>query len=200
MKEVGAIDKTSPRLKETGLKTNHPSSFLNRHKTSEDPAQGQNPGSCVAGEWSSRTISEGCYTERTQNAQIVWSGLQTTCIQVAGLTRSLLSAVLTKIKCFGTGTQQPLLAPGSWNRSAVTGIQDCRAAWPGHTGDRARKRAPKHRAKQAATEISRGLVHVGPGTSHDLQWPLFLIRNPLSKSKHYNNKKSHGAGGCFCNF
>lgn len=32
------------------------------------------------------------------------------------------------------------------------------------------------------------------GTDH------FLTRNPLSKSEHYNNKKSHRAEGCFCNF
>lgn len=170
VKEVGAIRKTSPRLQETGLRTSHPISFLNRLKTSKDAAKGQHPGSCVVGEWSHRTISEGCYTERTQNTQ-TQSGLacRWQAWQVSR-TMALLTEQLTKRKCFRTGTQQLPLAPGSWSRRAVTGSQDCRAALPGHTGDRARRRAPKHRANQAAKETSHGLVPMGMGTRHDLQW------------------------------
>lgn len=166
MKAVGAIEKISPRLKETGLETNHAISFLNRCKTSKDPAVGRILGAVCWGNGAAGPFLRDA-TQNIKFSDSVWSGWQTT-FRWAGLTGQQDQGTAHSKKMFWD--RNTAACPGSrqLEQKGSGRSQDCRAALPGHPGDRARWRAPKHRANQAATEMCTPQGWV-PMARHDLQ-------------------------------
>lgn len=131
MKVVGAIEKTSPRLKETGLETNHPISFLKGYKTSTDPGMDRILGAV----WWGNRAAGPFLRDATQKEhkilrlRLVWLADH---IQVGRSDRSAGPWHCSQ-KENGLGQEHcPALAPGRWSRRAVAGArsaeQQCQGA------------------------------------------------------------------------
>lgn len=181
--EGGSCNREKQSQAPRGLETSHPTSLVNRYKSSKEPAKGQNPGSCVVGNGAAGPFLRDATQQERKilRHSLVWLAEH---IQVAGLTgqqdHSTAHSRDHRKKMFWD--RSTAASPGSRQvqqkgGERQPGLQNSSARAPGDGTGQGREHPNTGQTKQQ----KHGLVHVGPGTSLTCSGTdHFLTRSPLS--------------------